>query len=136
MNIIAATDLIYQNFILNWADRTPFHFDNEKTETSPPSEAYCFVQVEFLTSNQLTQMPVGSRKFDRLGALIVVLHVPLLIGVNAMNGHLDKLVTDWEQVRLDDELWFNDVTIQSLPIKDDGAYKKIFQAGFVVTQIR
>lgn len=134
MNLIAARELIYQTFITNWTGRTLFSFENAVQE--PTAVSHCYLSVNFITSRQVTLNAVGSRKFERLGTLIVIVSVPPNEGRFELDGHVNQLISDWEQVKLDDDLWFQDTSTTTLPYRDSGMYSEVFEADFVLQEIR
>lgn len=92
----AARDAIEARWITSWATTTHYTFENEKSV--PPEAvaasafaldvgAWCRVVVRNTVSAQETLGPVGARKFERQGDIMIQVFVPVDMGT----AHADTL---------------------------------------------
>lgn len=74
MNIVQAREAIYQRFTTLWLDQTEFTLDNE--EFKPPSVTpWVRVIVRNTSSAQETLGPIGNRRYNRKGSIIIQVRV-------------------------------------------------------------
>lgn len=88
-----AQALINDRFIAQWASRTPFIFDNEKSLTNLVDDPWVRVTSKLADSNQHTLGRKGCRKYERRGLIFVQVFAPVLNGT--------KTATDLAQVAQD-----------------------------------
>lgn len=70
-----ARETIYGAFKSEWADRAPYYFDNEVVNTETGD--WVRLTVRHQVSAQETLGPVGNRKFQRNGTIIIQLFTKL-----------------------------------------------------------
>ena len=104
--------LVYNKFITDWADETPFTLDNESFDD--PNSSWVRLVVRNRISGQDTLGPTSLRKFLRSGSIFVQVFTPVKRGTSE-GDRLAKRVRDiFEGVRLGPESWVNEVDIREV----------------------
>ena len=104
--------LIYNKFITDWADETPYTFDNEKF--NQPSSSWVRLVVRNRISNQETLGPVSGRRFLREGSVLIQIFVPSQRGTGE-SDRLSRMVRNiFEGERLSSEAWIDNVDIREV----------------------
>lgn len=84
----AARQSIYQRFITEWANTSPFTFDNEKFDP-PDTNPWVRLTVRHTGSVQETLGRIGNRKFNRSGSILIQVFIATNLGTETS----DDLVT-------------------------------------------
>ncbi len=82
-----ARTAVYDRFVAQWANRTPFTFENEKWEEPKPDVDWVRVSVRNTGGGQETLGPKTQRKYRRRGSIFVQVFTPVAKGMKAGAGH-------------------------------------------------
>lgn len=116
----------YSRFNANWSDATvQIHYEgNPFTEPAPGTE-WIRVAVRNLGGGQSTLGQTGSRKYDRVFAVVMQVFVPIDEGMKQGAMHAQAARAIFEGVRLDDEAWMYDGTISEQALRDGAKSRQI-----------
>lgn len=129
-----ARQLIYDKFILDWNDETPFDLDNEDFN-EPEDTPWVRTVVRNRLSNQDSLGPVGVRKFLRVGAVFTQIFVPIDTGVEEADRLAELIRVMFEGVRLTGGLWFFATDVRELGPVDD-YYQIVIESNFNYEQTK
>lgn len=90
-----AREAVYQRFVTQWANRTPFTFENE-AYTPPTRTAYIHVSMVNLGPSDSTLGPDGGRKFGRQAVIVGTVRSPTDTGRAVSDGHAKAFLDIFE----------------------------------------
>lgn len=134
LTINAARVLIYDKFITDWNDETPFDLDNESFD-EPESEPWVRTVVRNKSSNQDTLGPIGVRKFLRVGAVFTQVFVPINTGTDEADRLAEIIRVMFEGIRLTGGLWFFATDVRELGQVGD-YYQIVVESNFNYEQTK
>lgn len=118
--IAEAREAIYLRFVTEWADRTPYTFENENYLPNRSDDAWVRLTVRHEDGGQETLGPVGSRKFSRVGRVLVQVFANPDEGLGRTDGLLQALREAFEGVTLvGTTVRFAGVTVREVGQPDD-----------------
>lgn len=127
-DINSARKLIYNRFINQWNDETPFGFDNEEFDP-PDNSPWVRLTVRNQVSNQSSLGKKSNRKFIREGSIIVQVFAPIEEGTSELD-RLSELIRDmFEGERLSSDVWVNQTDIRE--VGPDGKFYQYNVESFI-----
>ena len=128
MDLNEARVLIYDKFIADWNNETPFDLDNEEF-SEPASEPWVRTVIRNKLSTQDTMGPIGVRKFLRIGTVFTQVFVPINTGLEEADRLTKIITTMFEGIRLTGGLWFFATDVRELGPIDD-YYQVVIESNF------
>lgn len=128
-----ARKLIYNQFILDWNNETPFTFDNR--EFTRPNIPWVRVTVSERVSNQDTLGRENNRKFLREGSIIIQVFVPNNSGTAESDRLSNKVRNIFEGKRLSADIWINNSDIRPVG-PGDKFYQVNIESFFTYEEIK
>lgn len=111
---------IYTYFIDQWGATSEFTFDNEKF--NPPNNTkWVRVSVRHRTSTQDTLGSVGTRQYERRGAVIIQVFTPLNGGTAEADSLVQTLQTMFEGVNI------GEANVYEVPITEIGPSEEFYR---------
>lgn len=92
-------EALYGRWADQWADRTPYKFENESLD--PPDAPWAWLRIVSAPGQQGSLGPPGARRWDRVGRLFVLLREPPGNGVGSLSDLAEQARPIFEGVRLD-----------------------------------
>lgn len=91
-------EALYQRFADEWGPTSPYVFGNEKID--PPNGLWVRFEVIRLPGGPGTLGPIGSKKMDRVGAVVITLREPPGDGVGKTSDRAEQAASIFENRRL------------------------------------
>ena len=133
---------IYQRFISEWGNLTPYCFDNEVMDNTsadaPPNFAWVRLSVRHLNAGQRTLGQGGNRKFGRDCAVFLQIFIPPDTGVAQSDVYLQAGQALFEGRTLPGtSVMFQDVIPREMGIQKDGrSWGSTITAHFTYDEIK
>lgn len=134
-SISTVREAVYERFDTQWANLTPFCFDNEKF-TPAADTNWVRVAVRHLTSAQESMGAFGNRRFLRTASIFVQVFTKLDSGVAAADALVQKVRDIFEGVTFPGlDAWTNAVAVREIgPL--EGYHQTNVEASLTYLEIR